>query len=187
MSPETILWTVFGVLVPVVLVLDLAVFQRKAHVIKTKEALIMTSGYVGLALTFGVLIYFMLGQDKALTFLTGYLVEYSLSMDNLFVFLLIFSSFCVPSEYQHRVLFCGIVGAVAMRGIFIASGWAILNTLHWVIYIFGAFLIYTAIKIAFRKEEQVDPKKNLLFRLASKYLPVTDEYKGVKSLWRCPP
>jgi tellurite resistance protein TerC len=184
MSPENILWIVFAVVVPVVLVLDLGFFERKAHTIKTKEALLMTAGYVGLALVFAVAIYFLLGQDKVFTFLTGYIVEYSLSMDNLFVFLLIFATFAVPSEYQHRVLFWGIVGAMAMRGIFIASGWALLNALHWVIYIFGAFLIYTAIKIASKKEEQVDPKKNLFFRLSCKYLPVADEYKGSKFLCR---
>jgi len=184
MSPENILWIVFAIVVPVVLVLDLGVFERKAHTIKTKEALLMTAGYVALALVFALVVYFVLGQDKAFTFLTGYIVEFSLSMDNLFVFLLIFSSFCVPSEYQHRVLFWGIVGAVAMRGIFIASGWAILNALHWVIYIFGAFLVYTAFKIATKKEEQVNPKNNLLFRLACKYLPVCDEYKKASFLTR---
>ncbi|MDD5338138.1 MAG: TerC family protein [Dehalococcoidales bacterium] len=184
MDPENILWIVFAIIVPIVLIADLAIFQRKAHAIKTKEALIMTACYVALALVFALVIYFVLGQDKAFTFLTGYIVEYSLSMDNLFVFLLIFASFAVPSEYQHRVLFWGIVGAMAMRGIFIASGWAILNALHWVIYIFGAFLIYTAFKIATKKEEQVNPKKNLLFRLACKFLPVTDEYKGSNFLCR---
>jgi tellurite resistance protein TerC len=181
MSHETILWIVFAVVVPVVLVMDLAVFQRRAHTIKTKEALLMTACYMALALLFAVAVYFMLGQEKSFTFLTGYIVEQSLSMDNLFVFLLIFSSFAVPPDYQHRVLFWGIIGAVVMRGAFIGSGWAILNALHWVIYIFGAFLIYTAIKIATKKEEgEVDPKKNLLFRLGSKYLPVTDDYRGGK-------
>ena len=181
MDHETILWIVFAIVVPVVLVLDLAVFQRKTHTIKTKEALLMTAGYIALALVFAGAVYFMLGQEKGFTFLTGYIVELSLSMDNLFVFLLIFSSFCVPSDYQHRVLFWGIIGAIVMRGVFIGSGWAILNALHWVIYIFGAFLIYTALKIATKKEEQEsDPRKNLLFRLGCKYLPVTDDYRGGK-------
>jgi tellurite resistance protein TerC len=181
MDHEAILWIVFAIVVPVVLVLDLAVFQRKAHTIKTKEALLMTAGYIALALVFATAVYFMLGQEMSFTFLTGYIVELSLSMDNLFVFLLIFSSFCVPSNYQHRVLFWGIIGAVVMRAAFIGSGWALLNALHWVIYIFGAFLIYTAIKIATKKEEQeTDPRKNLLFRLGCKYLPVTDDYRGGK-------
>jgi tellurite resistance protein TerC len=180
MSHETILWIVFAIIVPVVLVLDLAVFQRKAHTIKTKEALLMTAGYMSLALLFAVAVYFLLGQDKSFTFLTGYIVEQSLSMDNLFVFLLIFSSFAVPSDYQHRVLFWGIIGAVAMRGIFIGSGWAILRALHWVIYIFGTFLVYTAIKIATKKDGEVNPKKNVFFRLCTKYLPVTDDYRAGK-------
>jgi len=176
MSHETILWIVFAVLVPIVLVLDLGFFQRKAHTIKTKEALILTAAYITLALIFAVVVYFVLGSHYSLTFLTGYLVEYSLSMDNLFVFMLIFSAFCVPSDYQHRVLFWGIIGALIMRGAFIASGWAILGALHWVIYIFGAFLVYTGIKIAVKKDGEVNPKKNLLFRLSSRYLPMVDEY-----------
>jgi len=180
MSNETILWIIFAILVPVVLVLDLGFFQRKAHAIKTREALLMTAGYICLALVFAGLVYFLDGHDKSLTFLTGYIVEWSLSMDNLFVFLLIFSSFCVPSEYQHRVLFWGIVGAIVTRGIFIASGLAIIQKLEWVIVIFGAFLIYTGIKIATKKEGEVDPKKNVLFRLGCKYLPMTDNYHGSK-------
>ena len=176
MSHETILWIVFAILVPIVLVLDLGFFQRKAHTIKTKEALILTAAYITLALIFAVVVYFVLGSHYSLTFLTGYLVEYSLSMDNLFVFMLIFSAFCVPSDYQHRVLFWGIIGALIMRGAFIASGWAILGALHWVIYIFGAFLVYTGIKIAVKKDGEVNPKKNLLFRLSSRYLPMVDEY-----------
>ena len=180
MSHETILWIAFAVLVPVILVLDLGVFQRKAHTIKTKEALLMTAGYITLALIFAGTVYFMLGRDKSFTFLTGYIVELSLSMDNLFVFLLIFSSFCVPSNYQHRVLFWGIIGAIVMRAVFIASGLVILEKLEWVIYIFGAFLVYTGIRIAMKKDGEVNPKKNLLFRLGCKYLPMTDTYHGGK-------
>jgi tellurite resistance protein TerC len=184
MPNETILWIVFAIVVPVVLILDLAVFQRKAHTIKTKEALLMTACYMALALLFAVMVYFMLGRDKSFTFLTGYIVEQSLSMDNLFVFLLIFTSLAVPSDYQHRVLFWGIIGAVAMRGLFIGSGWALLQALHWVIYVFGAFLVYTAIKIATKKDEEVDPKKNVFFRLSNKYLPVTDDYRDGKFFTR---
>ena len=184
MSHEAILWIVFAVLVPVVLVLDLGVFQRKAHTIKTKEALLMTAVYVTLALAFAVAVYFMLGRGKSFTFLTGYIVEQSLSMDNLFVFLLIFSSFIVPSDYQHRVLFWGIIGAIIMRGIFIASGLVILQKLEWVIYIFGAFLVYTGIKIAIKKDEEVKPQKNFFFRLCCKYLPITDSYRDGKFFTR---
>jgi len=185
MSHETILWIVFAVVVPVVLVLDLGVFQRKAHTIKAKEALLMTAGYMALALIFAAAVYLMMGSNKSFTFITGYIVEVSLSMDNLFVFLLIFSSFGVPPDYQHRVLFWGIIGAIVTRGAFIASGLAILEKLEWVIYLFGAFLVYTGIKIAIKKDgEEINPKKNLLFRLSCKYLPVVDEYQGAKFFTR---
>lgn len=184
MSHETILWIVFAILVPTVLVLDLGVFQRKAHVIKTKEALLMTSGYISLALIFTVVIFFLLGSDKAFTFLTGYIVEWSLSMDNLFVFILIFTTFAVPQEHRHRVLFWGIVGAIVTRGIFIVTGLTIIEKLEWVIYIFGAFLVYTGLKIAVKKDHEVDPKKNIFFRLGCKYLPMTDDYRGGKFLSR---
>ena len=177
MAKETILWIVFAVIVPVVLVLDLGVFQRKAHSIKLKEALLGTGAYVLLALAFGSLVYFTLGSKPAFTYFTGYVVELSLSMDNLFVFMMIFTTFSVPKEYQHRVLFWGIMGALGMRAVFIVSGIALINALHWIIYVFGAFLIYTGIRIAVKKEEEVDPRKNLLFRLSNKYLPVTDGYR----------
>jgi tellurite resistance protein TerC len=184
MSHESILWIVFAVLVPTILVLDLGLFERKSHVIKTKEALLMTAAYISLALIFAVVIFFVLGGDKAFTFLTGYIVEWSLSMDNLFVFILIFTTFGVPEEYRHRVLFWGIIGAIAMRGAFIGSGWAILRALHWMIYIFGAFLVYTGIRIAVKKDSEVNPKKNLLFRLACRYLNMVDEYRGGKFFTR---
>jgi tellurite resistance protein TerC len=184
MSHETILWIVFAIIVPVVLVLDLGFFQRRAHTVKTKEALLMTAGYIALSLIFAGAVYFMMGSHQSFTFLTGYIVELSLSMDNLFVFLLIFSSFCVPSDYQHRVLFWGIIGAVVMRGIFIASGIAILEKLEWVIIIFGAFLIFTGIKIAVKKEGEVNPQKNLFFRIACRFLPVTDTYREGKFFTR---
>jgi tellurite resistance protein TerC len=174
------MWIAFAILVPVVLALDLGVLQRKAHTIKTREALMWTACYVALALIFAAGVYFMLGRDKSLTFLTGYIVEQSLSMDNLFVFLLIFSSFAVPSNYQHRVLFWGILGAVFMRGIFIVTGLTLLSRLHWVIYIFGAFLVYTGIKIATKKDGEVNPQKNPFLKLCSRYLPMTDTYHDGK-------
>jgi tellurite resistance protein TerC len=184
MSHENILWIVFAVIVPVVLLLDLLVFQRKAHTLKIKEALWGTAAYFGLALAFGAVIYYFLGSSQAVTYFTGYIVELSLSMDNLFVFILIFASFCVPDQYQHRVLFWGIIGALVMRAAFIFAGVAVLEALHWVIYIFGAFLVYTGVKIATKKEGGTDPKKNLLFRLSCKYLPVTSDYRGSKFFCR---
>src|SRR4030042_1647783 len=165
MSHQTIMWIAFGILVPVVLALDLGVVQRKAHTIKTREALLWTAGYVTLAFIFAACVYFILSPDKSLTFLTGYIVELSLSMDNLFVFLLIFAIFCVPSEYQHRVLFWGILGAIIIRGIFISSGIAILERLEWVIYLFGAFLVYTGIRISLKKDGELNPQKNPILRI----------------------
>ncbi len=176
MSHQTIMWIAFGILVPVVLAIDLGVLQRKAHAIKTREALIWTACYLALALIFAGVIYFMLSPDKSFMFITGYIVELSLSMDNLFVFLLIFSTFVVPSNYQHRVLFWGIIGAVIMRAIFIASGLVLLEKLEWIIYIFGAFLVYTGLKIAFKKDGEVDLKKNPILKLCCRYLPMTDTY-----------
>lgn len=184
MSHETILWIVFAILVPTVLVLDLGLFQRKAHTIKTKEALLMTGGYVSLALIFAVVVYVLLGQERAFTFLTGYIVEFSLSMDNLFVFILIFTTFCVPPEHRHRVLYWGIIGAIVTRGIFIATGLTIIEKLEWVIYIFGAFLVYTGFRIAIKKDQEVNPKKNIFFRLGCRYLPMTDDYREGKFFTR---
>jgi tellurite resistance protein TerC len=180
MTHETILWIVFGVLVPVVLAFDLGVIERRVHTIGTKEALLLTAGYLALALVFAGAVYFDLGREKSFTFITGYVVEYSLSMDNLFVFLLIFSTFAVPSDYQHRVLYWGIIGAIVLRGIFIATGLAILQKLAWVIYIFGAFLVYTGVRIAVKKEKKMDPRQNPVLKLSARYLPVTETYRDGK-------
>ncbi len=176
---ERTLWIVFAVLIPVMLALDLGVFHRKAHAVKVKEALIWSGVWIALALLFNLGIYVLVGHQKALNFLTGYLVEESLSVDNLFVFLLIFTYFHVPAHYQHRVLFWGILGAVFMRGIFIVTGLTLLTNLHWVIYIFGAFLIYTAGRLAFSKEEEeIKPEKNPVLRLFRRFVPMTRRYHG---------
>jgi tellurite resistance protein TerC len=182
MSGETILWIVFGVFIPVMLALDLGVFHRRDHVIKVKEALIWSAIWISLALLFNLGIYLLVGHEKALNFLTGYLVEESLSVDNLFVFLLIFSYFCVPSAYQHRVLFWGIMGAIVMRAIFIVTGLTLLENLHWIIYIFGAFLVFTAFRLAFNKEEEIKPEKNPVLRLFRRFVPMTKRYHGHKFL-----
>ncbi len=176
MSGEGILWIVFGVLIPVMLALDLGVFHRKDHAIKVKEALFWSAVWISLALLFNLGIYLLVGPEKALNFLTGYLVEESLSVDNLFVFLLIFTYFCVPAAYQHRVLFWGIMGAIVMRAIFIVTGLTLLENLHWIIYIFGAFLIYTAARLAFKKEEEIKPEKNPILRLFRRFVPLTKRY-----------
>jgi len=162
------------------LALDLGVFHRKAHVIKIKEALLWSAFWIGLSLLFNLGIYFWRGPETALEFLTGYLIEKSLSVDNIFVFLLIFSYFRVPSLYQHKVLFWGILGALVMRAIFIATGVTLIQKFHWIIYIFGAFLILTGIKMALQKDKKIHPERNPVLRLFRRYMPVTDDYKDDK-------
>jgi len=162
------------------LALDLGVFHRKAHVIKIKEALLWSAFWITLSLLFNLGIYFWRGPETALEFLTGYLIEKSLSVDNIFVFLLIFSYFRVPSLYQHKVLFWGILGALVMRAIFIATGVTLIQKFHWIIYIFGAFLILTGIKMALQKDKKIHPERNPVLRLFRRYMPVTDDYKEGK-------
>src|SRR6185312_4837998 len=156
------LWVGFNVFVLAMLALDLGVFHRKAHSISIKEALIWSFVWIALAMIFNAGIYFFSGPEPALQFFTGYLIEKSLSVDNIFVFALLFTSFGVPAVYQHRVLFWGIIGALIMRGIMIALGTVLLETFHWIIYLFGAFLIVTGIRMAFQKTEEteVHPERN---------------------------
>jgi tellurite resistance protein TerC len=156
------------------------VFHRKAHVVKIKEALIWSAVWITLALLFNLGIYFWRGEVAALEFLTGYLLEKSLSVDNLFVFLLIFSYFRVPALYQHKVLFWGILGALIMRAIFIAAGVTLITKFHWVIYVFGAFLIFTGIKMALQKGKEIHPEKNPVLKLFRRMMPVTGDYEGGK-------
>lgn len=162
------------------LVLDLGVFHRKSHEVNIKEALIWTCVWIILALMFNYGIYYFQGKEKALQFLSGYLIEKSLSVDNIFVFILIFSYFNVPSLYQHKVLFWGIVGALVMRLIFIFAGVALINQFHWVIYIFAAFLVFTGIKMLLQDEQKIDPDKNPVVRLFKKMFSVTDSFHGNK-------
>ena len=162
------------------LIVDLGIFNRNAHVIKIKEALIWSAVWVSLSLIFCYGIYYFLGKEKSLEFLTGYLIEKSLSIDNLFVFIMLFSFFNINPRYQHKVLFWGILGALVMRGIFIFAGVALINKLHWIIYIFGAFLIFTGIKMLIQKEVKVKPEKNPLVRLFKKFMPVATEMHGGK-------
>jgi len=171
-------WIAFNAFVLGMLALDLGVFHRKAHVIKAKEAAIWTAVWASLSLVFAAGLFFLEGSNVALTFLTGYVIEQSLSIDNIFVIVMIFSYFGVPSEFQHRVLFWGIVGALVMRGIFIGLGALLLAKFHWIIYIFGALLIYTGIGMALRQDEEFDAEQNRVLRLARRYLPFTDDYDG---------
>ena len=179
--PEQIaLWIAFNVFVLAMLALDLGVFHRKAHVIGLKEALAWSVVWVVLALLFNLGVYFWRGPETSLAFLTGYLIEKSLSVDNIFVFLLIFSYFRVPTLYQHKVLFWGILGALIMRAMFIAAGVTLIQNFHWIIYVFGAFLILTGIKMAWQKDKQIHPERNPVLRLFRRFMPVTDGYEDDK-------
>ncbi len=175
---QTTLWIGFNVFVLLMLALDLGVFHRKSSVIKVKEALIWTCVWVFMAFLFNVFIYYQMGQEKAFEFFTGYLIEKSLSVDNIFVIILIFSYFNVPSSYQHKVLFWGILGALVLRVVFILAGVELIHKFHWLIYIFGAFLIYTGIKIVTQGDVKLDPDKNPLVKLVRKFFPVTEHFEG---------
>src|SRR5689334_4342194 len=166
------------------LVLDLAVFNRKAHQIQFREAAWTSVMWISLAAAFAVFVYFWRGKTPALEFTTGYLVEESLSVDNLFVFLLIFRYFRVPGEYQHKVLFWGIVGALVMRGVFILAGVALIQRFHWIIYIFGAFLVYTGVQLLRSGEKEIHPEQNPILRAFRRWVPVTKDYEGGRFLVR---
>jgi tellurite resistance protein TerC len=183
-SESFLLFGGFGVFVAAMLILDLRVFHRNAHTVRVREASVWYAIWVGLAMLFAIGIFIWKGADSGNEFLTAYVIELSLSVDNIFVFLIVFSSFSVPPELRHRVLFMGIIGAVVMRGFFIATGVALLETFGWLIFIFGGFLVFTGIKLAIRKEEEVDPAQNPVMRLARKFLPVTTEYDGQKFFTR---
>jgi len=163
-----------------VLAIDLFGFQRKAHAPSTKEATIWTAVWVALSLGFNALIWHWEGPAKALEFLTGYMVEYSLSVDNIFVFVLVFSYFAVPAAYQHRILFWGILSALILRGVMIGVGVALVEAFHWALYLFGAFLIFTGIKMSFCRKKAVDIGRNPLIRIVRWLLPVSDTYDGAR-------
>lgn len=184
MSTQVLLWIGFNLFVVLMLTLDLCVFHRKAHEVKIKEALAWSFFWISLALIFCGGIYYFRGPDLALKFFTGYLIEESLSVDNLFVFLVIFNYFRVPAAYQHRVLFWGIVGALMMRGIFILAGVALIHRFHWLIYVFGAFLIYTGFKLLAGKDEEVHPERNIFLKLFRRLMPITNHYEGQKFFLR---
>jgi tellurite resistance protein TerC len=175
---ESIPFLLFNLLVIALLLLDLFVFNRKDHEIKIKEALAWSAFWIILALTFGWVIYLWRGQASSLEYFAGYLVEKSLSADNVFVFIMIFSYFHIPKMYQHKILFWGIVGALVMRGIFIFLGVALIAKFHWLLYILGLFLIYLGLKIIFRKETEIHPEKNPVLRLFHKIMPFSQEHDG---------
>jgi tellurite resistance protein TerC len=162
------------------LALDLGVFHKHVHKVPVREAVIWTFVWISLAILFNIFVFFQFGRIKALEFLTGYVIEYSLSVDNIFVFILIFSYFAVKPQYQHKILFWGIIGALLMRGIFIFTGVALINRFHWIVIIFGGFLVFTGIRMLFSKETEVDPEKNAIVRFFKKFLPVSHELDGEK-------
>jgi tellurite resistance protein TerC len=178
MDTQTLAWVVFNVLVLAVLALDLAVFHRRPHALGMKEALAWVVLWVSLAAGFAGLVHHWKGSHAALQFATGYLVEESLSVDNMFVFLMIFAYFGVPRVYQHRVLFWGIFGALVMRAVMIFAGVALIQRFHWVLYLFGAFLVFTGFKMAFQKDKEIHPEANPVLRIVRRFLPVTERYDG---------
>jgi tellurite resistance protein TerC len=180
MAHQMLLWGSFGTFVLTMLALDLGVFHRHAHVVRVKESLRWSAVWIGLAFLFNIGVYFWRGTDVALQFLAGYLIEESLSVDNLFVFLMILSYFSVPQVYQYKVLFWGILGALILRGLAIAVGMALLQTFHWVLYIFGGFLIFTGVKMVLQRHEEVHPEHNPVIRLFTRLVPITTEYHAEK-------
>jgi len=177
-------WIGFHVLIFLILSLDLGILNKKAHKIPLKEAIIWVAVWVTFALLFNLFVFFEFGKIKALEFFTGYLIEYSLSVDNIFVFILIFSYFAVKDQYQHKILFWGIIGALVLRGIFIFTGVALISKFHWIVIIFGGFLVVTGIKMLTQKEISVDPEKNPVVNFFRKFLPVSDELHGSRLFTR---
>jgi tellurite resistance protein TerC len=177
-------WVAFNVFVLAMLAIDLFVFHKEAHEVKAGEAAGWTVLWVALALVFGAGVYWFMGREAGLEYFTGYVIEKALSVDNIFVFVLIFSLFRVPLQYQHRVLFWGILGALVMRGAMIAAGAYLIQHFHWIIYVFGGFLVVTGIRMATQVEHDIEPGRNPVIRLIQRLLPVCDTYHGQKFLVR---
>jgi tellurite resistance protein TerC len=173
-----LLWLGFSAFIVAMLALDLGVFSRRAHDVSFREAAIWSAVWIGLALTFNLGLYFWRGQEVALQFFTGYLIEKTLSVDNIFVFVLIFSALAVPSNFQRRLLSLGVIGALVMRALLIFAGTALITQFHWIIYIFGVFLVITGVRLFFQQEHGVEPEENPVVRLARRVFPVTPDYDG---------
>jgi len=180
LSTREMMWLAFGSVIAVMFVLDLFVFNRKSHEIKFREALTWTIVWVSLAMAFNLGVWYYMGPAKALEFFTGYLIEESLSVDNLFVFIMIFSYFHVSRAQQPKILKWGIIGALVMRGVFILLGIELIERFHWMVYVFGAILIYTGFKMAFGGDEKVEPEKNPLVKLVRRFIPITKRSWGDK-------
>ena len=173
-----IFWVIFGVVIGTSIILDLFVFHRQAHEVRFREALAWALAWITLAAQFNLGIYFWHGKQRAVEFLAAYLVELSLSVDNLFVFLVIFTYFRVPAAYQHRVLFWGVIGALMMRAVFIMAGLTLLNLFHWMVYVFGTILLLTALRLMLKPSEEVEIERNLILRVARRLMPITPDYRG---------
>ncbi len=179
-------WILFNIFVIAMLVLDMRVFHGRRHKVGFRGALGWSAFYVALAAAFAGILYFWQGEQTALEFVTGYVLELSLSVDNLFVFLIIFNYFAVPEEHQHGVLFWGIIGALVFRGIFIGAGVGLIHHFHWVLYIFGGFLVVSGIRFAFTSDRKVDPSSNPVVKAVRRLLPITTEYHGGRFFLRNP-
>lgn len=177
MEVDLWMWVAFTAVVLGMLFLDLGVFHRDAHTVSKREAAFWSVVWISLSLLFNAGIYYLYGKERALEFLAGYLIEKSLSVDNIFVFLLLFTYFSVPAIYQHRILFWGILGALVMRGFFIGVGATLLHHFHWVIYLFGIFLVFTGIKMLMKEDEQTDPENNPAIKLLRRFMPITEGYE----------
>ncbi len=178
------LWVIFGIAVTAMLALDLGVFHRRARVVAFREALGWSAAWFTLAFLFMWVVYYWRGSDDALAFLAGYLIEWSLSADNIFVFLVIFSYFRVPGEYQHKVLFWGILGAIVMRAVMITAGVVLIHKIEWIVYVFGAFLVVTGIRMATQRMEEIHPERNPVLKLVRRLVPVTKRYQGSRFVVR---
>lgn len=177
-------WAAVSAVIVAVLLVDLFVFHREAHEVSMREAAVSSAMWVALGLSFGLVVWATAGGDRAGEYFAGYLIEKSLSVDNIFVFALLFSYFAVPAAFQHRLLFWGVLGALVFRGMFIAGGAALLDSFGWVIYLFGAFLIYTGVKMARHGDQQVHPERNPVLKLVRRVMPVTEEYHGTRFFLR---
>ena len=173
-------WILFNLFALGMLVLDLRVFHRPGHIVRFREALGWSAMYVVLAGAFAILLLYWQGHQASLEFVTGYVLELSLSVDNLFVFLVIFNYFAVPEQQQHRVLFWGIIGALVLRGVFIGAGVELISRFHWLLYLFGALLVYSGIRLFMTGDRKVDPEKNPIVKAARKLIPVTKDYQDGK-------
>jgi tellurite resistance protein TerC len=178
------LWAGFILMIMLFLVMDLGIFHRHNKEVTIKEALLWAGVWFGLAMLFNIWIYFQFGNEAAVQFFTGYIIEKSLSVDNLFVFLMIFTAFSIPTMYQHRILFWGILGAIIMRGIFIGLGAALLHRFEWIFYLFGAVLVYAAYRMQFNKEEHFDPNESRIVRLVRLIIPVSPKLDGARFFTR---